>query len=324
MSAVPVNIYPAASTTIQVARKAQVAIYAGALGGIITNPFTASDQGVPLETLFYDFVNPAGVLESGTTFPLTPGASISLPPNMTTNVTVNAATRGHKFSALVIQPQTVFPPIPTPSTFPPSGPTGLLKVINAYLFQEYNDDQDLQAYFASFNSYAQNFVDWFNQINLPIYTSPLISGTLLDWVALGLYGVLRPTLSSGKNQNLGPYNTAVYNQLMWNGYKVIGATNVTVTSDDIFKRILTWRLYRGDGQTFNPQWLKRRIIRFLNGPNGTDPVIQNTYAVSVSFPSRFVINVVLPIDPNAIILQEAMQSGAVELPFQYQFNITIA
>jgi hypothetical protein len=178
--------------------------------------------------------------------------------------------------------------------------------------------------FASYNSYAQQFVDWFNQINLPIYTSSLIAGTLLDWVADGLYGMLRPTLSSGLNQNLGPYNTALYNQLVWNGYKAIGADNVTVTSDDIFKRIMTWRLYRGDGQTFNPQWLKRRILRFLNGPNGTDPVIDNTYSVSVSYPSRFVIDIILPLTPNSVILQEAIQSGAVELPFQYTFNVSIA
>jgi len=41
--------------------------------------------------------------------------------------------------------------------------------------------------------------------------------------------------------------------------------------DDIFKRILTWNLYKGDGNRFSMRWLKRRIARFLFGVNGIDP-----------------------------------------------------
>ena len=41
-------------------------------------------------------------------------------------------------------------------------------------------------------------------------------------------------------------------------------------TDDVFKRILTWHFYKGDGKNFSVRWLKRRIWRFLQGANGTD------------------------------------------------------
>jgi hypothetical protein len=87
---------------------------------------------------------------------------------------------------------------------------------------------------------------------------------------------------------------------------------------------MTWRLYRGDGKTFNLNWLKRRIVRFLNGPNGTDPVIDNTYAVSAFYATRFQVDIILPAVPNATILKQAIDSGAVELPFQLSYSVTIA
>ena len=325
MAVAPVNVFKAGSTEVAVGGQPVAAVFGGIAGGVLFNPNTPADQGISVpESLFYDFTAPATTYESATTFPLVPGQRLNLPAGLAVNLSVNAVTSGHKFSAIIWQPPPPYPPTPVPSTFPPSGPTGLTNVIKAYLYEEYADDADLQAMFGSFNAYAQEFIAWFNTINLPVYTSPTIVGPLLDWVALGLYGLLRPTLSSGQNKNLGAYNTALYNHIMWNGFKKVGNQNVTVTSDDIFKRIMTWRLYRGDGQTFNSEWLKRRILRFLGGVNGTDVVIQNTYSVSVTYPSRGQIDIVLPVDPNSSILKEAIDSGAVELPFQTSYSVTIA
>lgn len=324
MVVTPVNVFKAGATEVSVGGQAVVAVFGGIAGGILVNPGLPADQGIAVENLFYDFTAPATTYESATTFPLAPGQRLNLPAGLAVNLSVNAVTSGHKFSAIIWQPPAPYPPVPVPSTFPPSGPTGLMSVIKAYLYEEYADDADLQAMFGSYNAYAQEFIDWFNTINLPVYTSPTIAGALLDWVALGFYGLVRPTLSSGQNKNLGAYNTALYNQIMWNGFKKVGNQDVTVTSDDIFKRIMTWRLYRGDGQTFNSEWLKRRIIRFLGGANGTDVVIQNTYSVSVTYPSRNQIDIVLPADPNASILKEAIDSGACELPFQVSYSVTIA
>jgi hypothetical protein len=321
----PVVLYPLTNSAIYRSGVAVDAIYAGSAGGRIINPPLASDQNIAnVEVLWYDLTAPAGTQESATTFPLQPGQYLDVPAGLTRAISVNAVTTGHRFGGYAIQPPVPYPPVPVPGTFPPSGPTSLLKTIPSYLYEQYQDDDNLQAFVASYNTQMQQYVDWFNQIGLPVYTGSLISGSLLDWVAQGLYGIKRPSLSSGTNKNLGPYNTTPYNTVPYNGFIRVGTSNVTVTNDDIFKRIMTWQLYRGDGKVFNLIWLKRRIIRFLTGVNGTAPRIDNTYSVSAAYGSRYQVNVLLPADPNSTILKEAIDSGVLNLPFQLTFSVTIA
>lgn len=320
-----VTPYPAVTTKIFAGGTPVIAIFGGVQGGRIINPFNPEDQGIStVEPLYYSFVEDAETAETSNTFPLQPGQWVDIPPGLDHHVSVNAATTGHRFSAYVLQKKPVFPPTPVPGTFPPLAPTSLAKTIPSYLYEQYADDDDLQAFVAAYNEEMQAYIDWFNQIGLPVYTGSLISGTLLDWVAEGLYGIKRPVLSSGLTDYIGPYNTAMFNQIVYNGLDTAGPTNVTVTNDDIFKRIMTWRLYRGDGKTFNLNWLKRRIVRFLNGPNGTDPIITNTYAVSAFYATRTQVDIVLPADPNASILKDAIDSGVLDLPFQLSFSVTIS
>lgn len=361
--ATPVSIYPTATNVIPVGGEPIVAMYGPVLGGFVTNPATAADQGLAAaETLFVDMTGPAALAETVTTFPVQPGASFTVPANMASNLSVNAATAGHKFSGVIFQTPTSFPPTPQTGTFPPSGPTTLttLGQMMSYLFKEYDDDADLQAFVDGFNSLAEVYVDWFANSALPIYTSPQIAGTLLDWVALGLYGMKRPALSSGRNRSLGPLNTYGANVLPPNRRKLIGPINVTVTTDDIFKRIITWNFYKGDGNVFNARWLKRRIMRFLIGENGTAPNIDQTYAISVifgkggivtvriaigtrtitggAFPNRMGPNSRIPLGslrttytpplvPNPFplesVLQEALETGVLQVPFQYTVGVII-
>lgn len=204
----------------------------------------------------------------------------------------------------------------------------LTKIIPSYVYQQYADDSDLQAFATSFNALAQEYCDWFNQINLPDYTGPLISDALLDWVAMGLYGISRPSLNSG--------------------------TSVT---DDVFKRVISWHFYKDDGKVFDVRWLKRRIMRFLTGLNGTGQGINQTYQISVRFAGSGVINInvytgtgyhrggagfncsaydALRFDDMGLIirnyvdttlapiLQQAINAGVLELPFQYSYNVSIA
>jgi hypothetical protein len=319
-----VTPYAAAATEVEVAGQSVIVAYAQALGGVIANPSSATEQGIAVvEVLFYSFVGDATPYESPTTFPLQPGDSVKIPANSVYPVSVNALTAGHKFSAYIIQPAPVYPPDPVPGTFPPAASTALQKIIPSYLYEQYKDDEDLQAFVRAYNESQQQYLDWFNQAGLPIYTGSLIAGALLDWVAEGLYGMKRPTLASGSNQDLGPFNTVMFNQLMFNEVTYVGADNITATNDDIFKRIMTWRLYRGDGKIFNVYWLKRRIIRFLNYPNGGSGIIDNTYPVAVSFDTGNIVNIFLPPVPNATTLKEAIESGSVELPFQFSFNVVI-
>lgn len=79
-----------------------VIVFAGGPnGGIITNPYTATDQGISnTEPLYVDPVGSATTNGNGTTFALQPGQSWTAIPGQTTQTSVNAATGGHKFAAI--------------------------------------------------------------------------------------------------------------------------------------------------------------------------------------------------------------------------------
>lgn len=352
----PVSIYAPIFTTIKQGGLAQVVAYGTVAGGMIANPATPADQGLPqVEALFVDSVNPAAAEQTATTFAIQPGQTYAIPAGQTTNLTVNAASTGHKFSGIIFQPPTPFPPPPQPGSFPPAGPVTVIKTIPSYLYVQYNDDADLQAFVDAYNTLAQEYVDWFNSVNLPVYTQ--IAGSLLDWVAHGLYGMVRPSLSSGLNLDKGPFNTYALNTLGYNERKNAGPQNVTVTSDDVFKRVMTWNFYKGDGNVINVRWLKRRIMRFMVGANGSAPNIDETYAISVSFGAGGVVSIRLAVGsriilggalynrsgfnstafnslmtrfvpgpnplPNQQVLKEAIESGVLQLPFQYAFSVAI-
>lgn len=159
----------------------------------------------------------------------------------------------------------------------------LQNVVPSYLYEQYQDDDDLQAFVYAYNTITQEYVSWLNQYTLPVYTNPLITGDLLDWIARGLYGVERPSLSAGSNVIAGPYNSNALNQLTYNGRQTLRSAVYTLVSDDIFKRILTWKLYKGDGKVITVPWLKRRVYRFLFGPNGTDVNCGDLSNISVTF-----------------------------------------
>lgn len=144
----------------------------------------------------------------------------------------------------------------------------LTQTIPAYPYQQYADDDDIQALFGAYNAYTQTVIDWFNSINLPYY--PGLSGTTLQWVANGLYGTGKTQLASPVNPALGMLNTLELNTSVLDSYTPSSETFYDLP-DDIFKRILTWNLYKGDGKRFSMRWLKRRIARFLFGGNGIDP-----------------------------------------------------
>lgn len=250
-------------------------------GGVITNPYDAIDQGLLIaEPLYVSFVYPATTAENNTTFVVYPGYSIGIPGNASEIVTVNANTSGHLFSGFIIVASSHYTP---PIVTLPTGPTTVTKIIPSYLYQEYQDDDDLQTFVNVYNQMAQEYVDWLNTINLPVYTGTPVSGNILDWVATGLYGYPRPVLPAGAEIVLGPLNTWTCNQLPLNSRKLNDPTSYYVTTDDIYKRCLTWHFYKGDGKYFSIRWLKRRVMRFLEGINGDGAGIAETYQVSVTF-----------------------------------------
>jgi len=193
----------------------------------------------------------------------------------------------------------------------------LQNCIPSYLFFQYSDDQDLQAFVSSFNSLSQGYLDWFNQTPLGLYTSPNINGPLLDWIGNGLYDISRPVLSSQTSSTLAGYNTSPYDTTALNYLNFSSSGTSAIASDDIYKRVLTWHLYRGDGQIFTIGWLKNRVNRFLNGTNGEDyPVLNNPPSITVSG-NTFTIYV--GTDAISFAFQELLSSQLLALPFQYNF-----
>jgi hypothetical protein len=210
--------------------------------------------------------------------------------------------------------------------------------INSYLYQQYNDDDDLQALVDAYNQATQVYVTWFATIGLPIYTA--LSGPLLDWCAEGIYGLTRTSLASPASLALGPFNTETFGSDVFNGYTP-SARVVYALTDDLFQRILTWDFYKGDGKRFTLPWLKRRIMRFLLGVNGTDPQpwlpgfqvgAETTNAISVVVVSHVLtvtiyeslLSVYAEITPAVLsVFQTAFLGGALELPLQYTYQCNI-
>jgi hypothetical protein len=357
-----IRVYPGKSV-VPVGGQAVTTLYGPLLGGIIQNPATAADQGIgTIEDLYVDIVTTAQPGRTTSTA-LQPGGYYIIPPTVppddlietTTNVSVWAATSGHRFTSIAYHQAQDYPPTLLSTSFPPSGPTGRLTTISSYLYREYNDDDDLQAFVDAYNGQSQQYVDWFNTIGLPVYTGPLISGLLLDWVAQGIYGLTRPVLSSFQSALIGPLDTYGFNELGLNESELVGPKDIAATSDDVFKRIITWHMYRGDGRYFNVTWLKRRIMRFLYGVNGTDNN-DPPYQISVSFGVNNQLNITIlagkrtdfggalfntgelnsfslnstetslvtfTIPDLAHIFKQAIDTGVLEMPYQFPTVVTI-
>jgi hypothetical protein len=215
------------------------------------------------------------------------------------------------------------------SAFPPDAQTTTKGIIPSYLYEQYNDDDNLWALVNSYNGLAQGYLDWFNNINLPVYTGDQISGSLLDWVATGIYGLPRPTLSySAGLPSVGPFNTYPLDSIAFDTGNTAVTTTVFNVTDDIYKRILTWCFYKGDGFVFTARWLKRRVMRFLAGVNGTDPGVNQTYQISVKYTGTTVVNITISSGTApttyAPVLRAAILSGVLPLPFQYSYNVLIS
>lgn len=200
-------------------------------------------------------------------------------------------------------------------------------IVKQYLYQQYSDDDNLQAFVTSFNQLAQSYLDWFNQTTFALYTSDAISGVLLDWLATSIYGYPRPSLNSPPVY--GPYFGGWGYSVM--GAQVMGEISRTVkggsslqVTDDYYKRALTWHLYLGDGRQISLDWMKRRIMRFINGVNGSDITVDDLIGVSITFPAKSSLLITIPTSESATIFKTLLLSGYLAIPFQVNFEVTIS
>lgn len=195
-------------------------------------------------------------------------------------------------------------------------------MIPAYLYQEYADDDNLQAFTIAQNQIATQYLLWFNTLNLPVYTGGIVAGPLLDWVAQGVYGITRPSITTGSVSTVGAMNSFAMNTVAMNSQRITSTLAQQTVDDDIFRRVLTWDLYKGDGFVFCMEWLKRRVLRFVNGANGISPTIDSTYDVSIAVSGTAFSIFVVSTPLIGATLNSLIQSGACITPFQYSFTVT--
>ncbi|MBL0907798.1 hypothetical protein G5645_07290 [Pectobacterium carotovorum] len=157
------------------------------------------------------------------------------------------------------------------------------EIIKSYPYTQYNDDENITAFFSAYNEMATEIYEWMKESSLPVFVGGYNAGDQLKWIARGIYGVKPPILISGKQQIYGPFNALSFNQLPFNGREVVNKSDQVVASDDLFKRIMTWNFYKGDGFEFTIPWLKRRIMRFIVGADGVDVVNDQHWSISVLF-----------------------------------------
>lgn len=218
----------------------------------------------------------------------------------------------------------------------PTSTTNITKTIPSYLYFQYQNDPDLPALINAYNAATQEYVDWFNTINLPIYTN--LNGSLLDWVGQGLYGIVRPSISTTTTSNFfgqiasvrhhGPDGPIPNIAPGIATTQIYSTSNIIETPDDIYKRILTWWFYKGDGFDFSIPWLKRRIARFLYGIDGKDVSMPFTPTISVQFSEALpipVCDITIDATPDTVdtYFEAAIESGVLCTPFRFAFNVTI-
>ena len=205
----------------------------------------------------------------------------------------------------------------------PTQTSGLLEqIIPMYLYQQYADDSDLQAFVSTFNTLAQGYLSWFTDFYqatpLGVYTSANISGALLDWTATGIYNLPRPIIPVASSAQ-GEWDSIDWNTIAWGG---LGSQLIGV-SDDIYKRFLTWHLYRGDGFQMSAQWVKRRIARFIYGINGSDFDIGFLQYVNLSI-SAGRISATIPNTEPGQYLKALLQNNLMVVPFQVSISVNLS
>ena len=198
--------------------------------------------------------------------------------------------------------------------------TPLQTIFGAYLYDQYQTDESLAAWWQARNQLTQGYLDWWNSTPLGVYTSSQVSGALLDWIGQGIYGIPRPVISTSSTSFLAGLNQFALNSIDLNGNQFHQSGTAQIADDDIYRRVLTWWLWRGDGPYMNVTWLKRRVMRFLSGANGSD-LLPGEAAPSISV-SGNTITITVPSSAEASILSEFLASNILLFPFPYESAVS--
>lgn len=199
----------------------------------------------------------------------------------------------------------------------------ITQTLNAYPYAQYTNDPYIPAFFEAFNGISQGYLDWFNQTPLSVWTEAGISGPLLDWIGNGIYGIARPVLSSLTTSTTAGLATIPLATTPLATLQFESSGTATIANDDIYKRCLTWALYKADGNQASLHWIRRRVARFIWGAYGADVAPDYFSQVQVTQSGSAVTMTV----PNTIIgqtFQQCINDRILSLPFQCSYSVTLA
>ena len=209
------------------------------------------------------------------------------------------------------------------SLVPPPTVPALPSIIPCYPYLQYSDDQNILAFFTAINALGQQYLDWYNNTPLALYTNPNISGPLLDWVMNGIYGIARPVFSSQSTTFVAGLNSGPLNAGPVNGSQYSVSGTAVVATDDFYKRVATWILYAGDGRYFNLHALRMKVARFLYGVNGTDVTLDQSQSIHISVGGA-AYTITVPAGLASQYFSEAVGQGILPVPFVYPLTVVIA
>lgn len=203
----------------------------------------------------------------------------------------------------------------------------LQNVIPSYAYQQYADDDNIQAFISAYNQLTQGYLNWFNSTPLALYTSPNVTGQLLDWIGNGIYGIPRPVFSSLTTFFRGTaINNFPIDVMDIDGSIHSESGTAVLANDDFYKRTLTWHAYIGNGRMCNATVLRLRIARFLYGVNGTDITLSQAQNVSITVdtgPAGYDIVIPSSANPASTYFQQAFQAGLLAFPFMLAADVSI-
>lgn len=195
-------------------------------------------------------------------------------------------------------------------------------VIPAYPYVQFADDENISAWFDAYNSCALDYLNWFNNYPLFDYTNTSVTGDFLDWIANGVYGVYRTPIPYGDIRYKGPLNTYTPNDITLNTRVQLSSLSSFVMTDDVFRRVITWNFYKGDGMQFSILWLKKRVMRFLGG--STDDLSNISVSISSHAVTIKIYNEDVYGSTLVTYLESVISNGCVNLPFNYTFSVEAA
>ena len=239
-------------------------------------------------------------------------------------------------------------------------PQPLQTIIPAYPYQQYADDPNIVAFFNAYNTLAQQYLAWFNASPFAVYTLPTISGPLLDWIGNGIYGIARPTFTALLGKYVAGLNSSFVNRKPVDGFYKYKFGYGTLSSDDFYKRVLTWWFYLGDGRRFTIMSLRRKIARFIYGVDGGDITLSQVQSISITLTGfteyaikagtnsapinavalnwhkphtahllalasgQYLIEVPAAAGAASFYFQQAFDQGILAFPFQYNATVIVA